>query len=76
MPGQGRSVVDTHHDLPHVHASEEELEQDLEPFRVLNKAPMGMTGHVVYDVWIPSIQRPCRLLLLSTSFAERSDLTV
>lgn len=51
MPGQGRSVVDTHHDLPHVHASEDELEQDLEPFRVLNKAPMGMTGHVVYDVW-------------------------
>jgi beta-N-acetylhexosaminidase len=51
MPGQGRSVVDTHHDLPHVHANEEELEQDLRPFRALNKAPMGMTGHVVYDIW-------------------------
>ncbi len=51
MPGQGRAVVDTHHELPHVTASEEELEQDLAPFRALNKAPMGMTGHVVYDVW-------------------------
>jgi beta-N-acetylhexosaminidase len=51
MPGQGRSVVDTHHDLPHVRASEAELEQDLAPFRALNKAPMGMTGHVVYDAW-------------------------
>lgn len=51
MPGQGRAVVDTHHELPHVHASEAELEQDLEPFRALNKAVMGMTGHVVYDVW-------------------------
>lgn len=51
MPGQGRSVVDTHHDLPHVHASEAELEQDLAPFQALNKAPMGMTAHVVYDVW-------------------------
>lgn len=51
MPGQGRSVVDTHHDLPHVHASETELEQDLQPFRTLNNAPMGMTGHVVYDIW-------------------------
>lgn len=51
MPGQGRAVVDTHHELPHVHASETELEQDLAPFRSLNWAPMGMTGHVVYDVW-------------------------
>ncbi len=51
MPGQGRAVVDTHHELPHVHVSDAELEQDLEPFRALNKAPMGMTGHVVYDVW-------------------------
>lgn len=51
MPGQGRAVVDSHHDLPHVHASEAELDQDLAPFRSLNKAPMGMTAHVVYDVW-------------------------
>lgn len=51
MPGQGRAVVDTHHELPHVHASEADLEQDLAPFRALNKAAMGMTGHVVYDVW-------------------------
>ena len=56
MPGQGRAVVDTHHELPHVHASEAELEQDLRPFRTLNWAPMGMTGHVVYDVW--DDQRP------------------
>jgi beta-N-acetylhexosaminidase len=56
MPGQGRAVVDTHHELPHVHASDAELEQDLEPFRALKKAPMGMTGHVVYDVW--DDQRP------------------
>jgi beta-N-acetylhexosaminidase len=51
MPGQGRAAVDTHHDLPHVNASEEELEQDLAPFRALRGAPMGMTGHVVYDMW-------------------------
>jgi beta-N-acetylhexosaminidase len=56
MPGQGRAVVDTHHELPHVHASETDLEQDLAPFRTLNWAPMGMTGHVVYDVW--DDQRP------------------
>ena len=51
MPGQGRAVVDSHHDLPHVHASEADLEQDLAPFRALKNAPMGMTAHVVYDAW-------------------------
>ncbi len=51
MPGQGRAVVDSHHDLPHVHASEAELEQDLQPFRTLNLAPIGMTAHVVYEAW-------------------------
>jgi hypothetical protein len=51
MPGQGRATVDTHHDLPHVTESAAELEQDLAPFRALNTAAMGMTGHVVYDVW-------------------------
>lgn len=51
MPGQGRAVVDTHHELPRVHASEYELDQDLAPFRALSTAKMGMTGHVVYEVW-------------------------
>lgn len=51
MPGQGRAVVDSHHDLPHVHASEAEMEQDLAPFRTLKNAPMGMTAHVVYEAW-------------------------
>ena len=51
MPGQGRANVDTHHDLPHITASDAELAQDLSPFRALNYAAMGMTGHVVYDVW-------------------------
>ena len=51
MPGQGRAIVDTHHELPHVYAGEADLDQDLAPFRTLNQATMGMTGHVVYDIW-------------------------
>jgi beta-N-acetylhexosaminidase len=51
MPGQGRAVVDSHHDLPCVTASEAELEQDLQPFKTLNDAPMGMTGHIIFDAW-------------------------
>lgn len=51
MPGQGRAVVDSHHDLPCVTASGAELEQDLQPFKTLNNAPMGMTGHIIFDAW-------------------------
>jgi beta-N-acetylhexosaminidase len=51
MPGQGRAVVDSHHDLPVVTASDEELEYDISAFRRLNDAPMGMTGHIMFEVW-------------------------
>jgi beta-N-acetylhexosaminidase len=51
MPGHGRALVDSHDELPVVSASEEELEIDLEPFRTLRGAPMGMTCHCVYTAW-------------------------
>jgi beta-N-acetylhexosaminidase len=51
MPGHGRALVDSHHELPVVTASAEELETDLEPFERLAWAPMGMTAHVVYTTW-------------------------
>ncbi len=51
MPGQGRAVVDSHHELPRVSASKEELKQDFSPFSALNRAPMGMTSHVVYEAY-------------------------
>ncbi|MDB5696729.1 MAG: beta-hexosaminidase [Sphingomonas bacterium] len=51
MPGHGRAQVDTHHLLPTVTASAEELAIDLEPFRTLNHAGMGMTSHIVFEAW-------------------------
>lgn len=51
MPGQGRAVVDSHHDLPVVSANDEELESDISAFRRLKDAPMGMTGHIVFEAW-------------------------
>ncbi|MEG3165034.1 glycoside hydrolase family 3 N-terminal domain-containing protein [Sphingomonas sp. PB2P19] len=51
MPGHGRAHVDSHHLLPTVTASDAELEVDLEPFRTLNAAPMGMTSHIVFEAW-------------------------
>ena len=51
MPGHGRALVDSHHELPIVTASAEELDSDLEPFERLSTAPMGMVAHVVYTAW-------------------------
>lgn len=59
MPGHGRAKVDSHHLLPTVTASEIELEIDIEPFRSLAHAPMGMTSHIVFEVW--DKERPATL---------------
>lgn len=61
MPGHGRSMCDSHKELPTVTASEEELETDLAPFRALKDAPIGMTGHLVFTAWDkahPATQSP------------------
>lgn len=59
MPGQGRATVDSHHHLPVVSADAQTLEADLAPFKSLNDAPMGMTGHIVFEAW--DAERPATL---------------
>lgn len=51
MPGHGRAGADSHKELPTVDADEAELDTDLEPFRALADAPVGMTAHVRYTAW-------------------------
>jgi beta-N-acetylhexosaminidase len=51
MPGHGRAMADSHKQMPRVDASEDELEIDIEPFRSLADAPIGMTSHVLYTAW-------------------------
>lgn len=62
MPGHGRTLVDSHHELPVAPAPAEELARtDFAPFRALNDLPMGMTAHIVvpaYDPDRPSTQSP------------------
>lgn len=54
IPGHGRATLDSHHDLPHVTAPLDVLEEtDFGPFRALNDLPMGMTAHLVYDAIAP-----------------------
>ncbi len=59
MPGHGRAVVDSHLELPVVHADAGALEIDVEPFRTLAGAPMGMTCHCVFRAW--DADRPATL---------------
>ncbi len=59
MPGHGRALVDSHLALPVVTAHLNALETDIAPFRTLNRAPMGMTAHVVYTEW--DADRPASL---------------
>jgi beta-N-acetylhexosaminidase len=58
-PGHGRARADSHHELPVVHASEEELAADLAPFQALRNAPMAMTAHLLYRAW--DADRPATL---------------
>jgi len=49
MPGHGRTMVDSHHDLPVVHASRAELEAcDFVPFRRMKDELMAMSAHIVF----------------------------
>ena len=51
MPGHGRATCDSHKELPHVAASDAELEVDIEPFRTLAAHPLGMSAHIVFEAW-------------------------
>ncbi len=49
IPGHGRAGADSHHDLPQVTASLDELRRtDFAPFKALCDMPLAMTAHVAY----------------------------
>lgn len=50
IPGHGRAMADSHHDLPVVDTAYDELDAwDFAPFKMLSDMPMAMTAHVVYS---------------------------
>ena len=52
LPGHGRSLCDSHHALPRVGASKRDLRAcDFETFKSLRHEKMGMTAHIVYEVY-------------------------
>lgn len=57
MPGHGRGMADSHHELPVVTAPREALEaHDFLPFRALRGELMAMTAHIVFTAFDP--ERP------------------
>ena len=53
MPGHGRSVVDSHADVPRITATRALIEDDFQPFRALADLPVAMTGHLQIDIFGP-----------------------
>ena len=52
LPGHGRALCDSHHELPRVDARKEDLiAVDFAPFKSMRDAKMGMTAHVVYEAY-------------------------
>lgn len=54
IPGHGRALADSHHDLPIVDAPLAELgDVDFAPFRVLSDMPMAMSAHIIFTAVDP-----------------------
>ena len=52
IPGHGRAMADSHHELPRVGAGFAELAQDIAPFHALaGSGAWAMTAHVLYEAW-------------------------
>ena len=50
IPGHGRAMVDSHHDLPTVSSAMSVLDEiDFKPFKLLNDLPWAMTAHIIYQ---------------------------
>lgn len=64
MPGHGRSINDTHHDLPSVTTDRATLNAtDFAPFRALADLPMAMTAHIIFSAYdnLPATQSPAMI---------------
>jgi beta-N-acetylhexosaminidase len=53
LPGHGRAQADSHHELPVVGATREELKRDFLPFLELRDLPLAMSAHVVFSALDP-----------------------
>ena len=71
MPGHGRAMVDSHHQLPTIEVDDAALEIDIEPFKTLNWAPIGMTAHIVYTAWDAKLPASLSPTVIQTIIRDR-----
>ncbi|OYU37661.1 MAG: beta-hexosaminidase [Pseudorhodobacter sp. PARRP1] len=77
MPGHGRSVNDTHHDLPTVTTDRATLNAtDFAPFRALADLPMAMTAHIIFAAYdaLPATQSPAMIKAIREEIGFRGLL--
>ncbi len=55
IPGHGRSMSDSHMELPRITEGDNELAKDFEAFARLADAPMAMTAHIAYEAYDPGV---------------------
>ena len=53
IPGHGRSMSDSHMEMPRVTAGDNELASDFAAFVPVSDAPMAMSAHISYDHYDP-----------------------
>lgn len=72
MPGQGRSTMDTHYDLPSVEADAATLLEDISIFKGLSDAAvMGMTCHVIFEAFDPHLPTTISPTVISETIRNR-----
>jgi len=76
IPGHGRSIADSHLELPHVDASASDLDAiDFEPFRILSDEDWAMTAHIVYTALDATAPATCSVPIISKIIREKIGFT-
>jgi beta-N-acetylhexosaminidase len=73
IPGHGRACADSHHALPVIDASREDLAAtDFQPFRALADMPLAMTAHILIPALDP--ERPASTSLTIIRDVIRAEI--
>ena len=71
IPGHGRSMADSHMELPRVTASDNELSKDFDAFARLADAPMAMTAHIAYDAFDATVPATLSKIMIQDVIRQR-----
>jgi beta-N-acetylhexosaminidase len=71
IPGHGRSMADSHMELPRVTASADELAKDFDAFARLADAPMAMTAHISYDAFDANVPATLSKVMIQDVIRKR-----